>query len=206
MKVLIACEYSGTVRDAFLARGHDAISCDLLPTESPGPHIQGDVRPLLQEPWDLVIAFPPCSYLSHINEWMQNHKRNPRFWTDFVPAVELFQSCQNANAPKVAVENPKPASFTTECIGKYSQAICPSHFGEQFQKRTCLWLRGLPGLMATYINPRPKRFVGIEPLAKDNPKRREQPGVEYKHGLEYNSQHRSRFWPGIARAMAEQWG
>ena len=104
MKVLIACEFSGIVRDAFLELGHDAISCDLLPTESPGPHIQGDVLPLLREPWDLVVAHPPCNRLTMLNHIFHLPEKMPAWEEEYQQALEFFLSCLNANAPKVAVE------------------------------------------------------------------------------------------------------
>ena len=207
MKVLVACEYSGVVRDAFIRAGHDAISCDLLPSESDfGPHIQGDVLPLLKEEWDLVIAHPPCSYLSHINEWMKNHERNPRYWEGFEEGSRLFMACLAANAPRIAVENPQPTSWARARHGTPSQLISPSHFGDPYQKRTYLWLSGLPPLMATLVHLNPKRHVKIEPLSADNPARREVPGVGYEYDGVLSSHERSRTFPGIAEAMAAQWG
>ena len=108
MRVLIACEFSGIVRDAFIAEGHDAISCDLLPTERPGSHIQGDVRELLREPWDLVIAFPPCDRLTMLNHIFHLPDKMPNWESEYRGAMELFQECLGANAPRVAVENPLP--------------------------------------------------------------------------------------------------
>ena len=148
MRVLVACEFSGIVRDAFIEAGHDAISCDLLPTERPGPHIQGDVRPLLKETWDLVIAHPPCTYLSNVRRPIID-LQDERFHS----GVEFFKDCLAANAPRVAVENPVSHTGARQAIGKYSQLIRPWWFGEDSRKGVGLWLEGLPPLMATYIRP-----------------------------------------------------
>ena len=112
MRVLVACEYSGRVRDAFRALGHDAVSCDLLPTEAPGPHIVGDVLPLLRQPWDIVIAHPPCTYLSRAGaRWLhRDGKVCPERLSQIQEAKDFFLACLNANAPRVAVENPRPPS------------------------------------------------------------------------------------------------
>ena len=191
MKVLVACEFSGIVRDAFIERGHDAISCDLLPTERPGPHIQGDVRELLREPWDLVIAHPPCTYLA--NSGVQYlHKREGR-WAAMQEGAAFFLECLNANAPKLAVENPTMHLYATSLVGKPDCAVHPWWFGEGSTKRTCLWLKGLPPLLAT------------------------EAGDRFSNPLEWHTkwafdttgqrQHeRSRTFSGMARAMAQQWG
>lgn len=144
MKVLIACEYSGRVRDAFNARGHDAFSCDLLPTESPGPHLQGDVTKLLMLPWDLVIAFPPCTKLSCIGAryW-------PRWEADGSQqqAIDFFlQFTKLDHVPRVAIEN--PAGLMTTRWRKPDQYVQPWWFGDPWTKRTGLWLKGLPQLVA----------------------------------------------------------
>ena len=199
MKVLVACEFSGIVRDAFLERGHDAISCDLLPTERPGPHIQGDVKPLLREPWNLVIAFPPCSYLSHVNRWFKNDEK-AGFAPKFQDAIEFFQHCQNANAPRVCVENPNPMPAVVAIIGPPSDWIEPYHFGSIYRKRTGLWLKNLPILMRTYIRTRGEPYLNLRG-GKGLPDR---PSTGL--GIAQNSHERSRFWPGIAAAMADQWG
>jgi hypothetical protein len=185
MKVLIACERSGRVRDAFIAAGHDAISCDLAPTESPGPHVQGDVLPLLRKPWDLVIAHPECTRLTLAGvRWL--HERN--LWAELDAAVEFFRACLNANAPKVAVENPIPHGHAARRIGvKYSQIIHPWQFGHGETKATCLWLRGLPLLEPTEIVSGRAAVV-----------HRMSPGPD-------RAAKRSATYPGIAKAMAAQW-
>ena len=132
MKVLVACEYSGIVRDAFIKRGHDALSCDLLPTESPGPHYQGNVFDIINsEKWDLMIAHPPCTYIcrnaaNHIITQDKIDKRKE--------GIEFFNSLKNANINKICVENPIPSQITREKIGMYSQIIQPYQFGHDFSK------------------------------------------------------------------------
>lgn len=186
MKVLVACEFSGVVRDAFIERGHDAISCDLLPTERPGPHIQGDVRPLLQKSWDLVIAHPPCTYLCNSGvRWL--HER-PERWIEMWKASRLFLDCLLANAPKVAVENPVMHGHAQVYIGRPSFTVQPWQFGVPEKKRTCFWVRGVPVLEATEI---------VEPTLETC--FRMPPGPD-------RGKERSRFHPGMAAAIAQQWG
>ena len=204
MRVLVACEYSGIVRDAFLAEGHDAISCDLLPTESPGPHIQGDVRPLLKEPWDLVIAHPPCTYLTKLQELFKNWERQPHFWPNVHKAIEFFLACKNANAPRVCVENPVPSSWARAKIGSPSDYVEPFYFNEPYRKKTGLWLKGLPPLMRGCRITDPVSWIDMpttEKYASEHRKWRSLQG-----GIARRSKLRARFWPGIARAMAQQWG
>ena len=188
MKVLVACEFSGVVRDAFLARGHDAISCDLLPTESPGPHIQGDVTPILREPWDLVIAHPPCTRLCNSGvRWL--HERN--LWGALDEAVAFFRSCLSANAPHVAVENPVAHGHAVRRIGRrHDFTVQPWQFGDPFKKRTCFWTRGLPPLIPDQ---------GATPHGADQAVWRMAPSKD-------RARLRSVTYPGIARAAAEQWG
>lgn len=204
MKVLVACEYSGIVRDAFLAQGHDAISCDLLPTESPGPHIQGDVKPLLKQPWDLVIAHPPCSYLCRVQASFKNWEKpgHEDFWDKVNEAIDFFLACFDANAPRVAVENPVPAKWASAKIGRPSDYIEPYYFGDPYRKKTGLWLRGLPPLMRGCQIVAPKPWVGYRLTKKIDGKKT---GV-LKGGPTKTSKDRARFWPGIAAAMAVQWG
>ncbi len=190
MRVLIACEFSGIVRDAFAARGHDAWSCDLLPTERPGNHIQGDVLEILGDGWDLMVAHPPCTRLTNSGVcWLQ--KRN--LWDDLKEACRFFRSFIESSVPRIAVENPIPHKYAVEGIGrKYDQIIQPFEFGHAERKATCLWLKNLPPLMAT----------GLTELPKD--KRKAQrlhwlpPSLERAHL-------RSITFQGIANAMAAQW-
>ena len=185
-RVLVACEYSGIVRDAFIRRGHDAISCDILPTESPGPHIQGDVIPEILKPWDLVIAHPPCTYLANSGvRWL--HTQNGR-WEKMVSGAGFFGAMKMAGADKIAIENPIPHKYAREYIGKYDQIIQPWQFGHGETKAICLWLYGLPKLEPTDVVEGREARVHRLPPSKDRGKLR------------------SRFFEGIADAMAVQWG
>lgn len=190
MRILIACEYSGRVRDAFLARGHDAISCDLLPTEVPGPHIQGDVSAMLREPWDLVIAHPPCTYLANSGvRWLHT---DPSRWELMKQGAAFFLECLRANAPMVAVENPVMHKYAREAIGglRPDFTVQPWQFGDPAKKRTCFWTRGLPPLTPTSEMTADDAVAECH-LASPGPDR-------WKN--------RSRTYQGIANAMASQWG
>ena len=193
MRVLVACEYSGIVRDAFLRRGHDAMSCDVLETESPGPHYQGDVRDVLDGSWDIVIAHPPCTRLTKAGvRWL--HERN--LWAELDDACAFFRLFFGS-APMVAIENPQPHRYAVERIGRrHSQSIQPHQFGHPERKEICLWLEGLPPLMDTNnvyleMDRLPKRLQHRTHYAAPGPDR---------------AKERSRFFPGVADAMAEQWG
>jgi hypothetical protein len=188
-RILVACEYSGRVRDAFRALGHDAVSCDLLPSETPGPHIQADVLDLLREPWALVIAHPPCTYLANSGvRWLRN---DPARWANMREGAGFFLACLNANAPLVAVENPVMHGHARDIVGGRAQfTVQPWHFGDNFKKRTCFWTRNLPRLRPTSDLDGSTARAECH-LASPGPDR-------WKN--------RSRTYPGIARAMAEQWG
>ena len=186
MKVLVACEFFGTVRDVFLARGHEAVSCDLLESESYGPHVRGDVRWLLTKGWDLMIAHPPCTYLC--NSGVCHLHTRPGRWELMRQACDFFLELLNAPIPRIAVENPRQHKYAREIIGPYSQVIHPHEHGHGESKATCLWLKGLPPLMATDLVPgRVQRLHRLSP-GPDRWKLR------------------SATYPGIANAMAEQWG
>lgn len=148
MKVLVACEYSGRVRDAFAAAGHSALSCDLLPTDSPGPHYQGDIRDILNSSnvgWDLMIAHPPCTYLSVSGmHWTTRGLRDPQLTEDALDFVRLLM---NAPIPRIAIEN--PVSVISSRIRRPDQIINPYQFGHDASKKTCLWLKSLPLLQPT---------------------------------------------------------
>lgn len=184
MKVLVACEYSGRVRDAFIAHGHDAMSCDLLPTEVAGPHYQGDVRDVLLKGWDLMVAHPPCTFLANSGErWMRNSPARQSARVDAVAFVKLLLS---ADIPRTAIEN--PIGHLSTAIGKPSQIIQPWQFGHGETKATCLWLRGLPALTPTdVVDGREARIHRMPPSADRGKKR-------------------SETYAGIAAAMADQWG
>lgn len=186
MKILVACEYSGIVRDAFIRRGFDAVSCDLLPTESPGPHIQGDVLDVLNQGWDCLIAHPPCTRLCNSGvRWL--NERN--LWDEMEMAARFFKQLLDAPIPHKAIENPIPHKYALEIIGrKYDQIVQPWMFGHGETKATCLWLDELPSLIATDI--RTEREQRIWKMA---------PSID-------RWKDRSRTFPGIADAMADQWG
>ena len=200
MKVLIACEYSGIVRDAFKACGHDAWSCDILPTESKGNHIQGDVLEVLDDGWDLMIGHPPCTYLSYAGT---RHWNNEGRLENRLKALEFFGKLWLAPIGKICLENPKGCASPT--IAKYSQEIQPYYFGDDALKTTWLWLKNLPKLRYKLEEDLFSTKTGIskpEPLSiQENGKKR------YFSDSKIRCQKkRSKFWPGIARAMAEQWG
>lgn len=201
MKVLVACEYSGVVRDAFSKRGHEAWSCDILPTESPhGNHIQGDARPILRQAWDLIIAHPPCTYLSVVANRVWNNPGRAELRED---AALFFMDMYNALSEKVCVENPVGCMNTR--FRKPDQIIHPYYFGEDVQKRTCLWLRGLPKL----IHPDPKTLQKPPPLyiCKGPKSKGKAIGwCEGMSGVKDRAKARSKTFQSIADAMAQQWG
>ena len=144
MRVLIACEYSGAVRDAFRARGHDALSCDLLPSEAPGPHYQGDVRDILGDGWDLMIAHPPCTHLAVSGaRWFKDKAQEQAEALDFVRLL------LGAPIARIALEN--PVSVISSRIRKPDQVIQPWQFGHEATKTTCLWLKGIEFLFALLL-------------------------------------------------------
>ena len=187
MRVLVACEYSGKVRDAFIAQGHDAISCDILPTDSPGPHYQGDVFNIIDQDWDLMIAHPPCTYLTNSGvRWL--HER-PERWGQLKDGAEFFKGLLEANIPKIAVENPIMHKYAVEIIGRrQDQIIQPWQFGHGETKATGFWLKGLPKLQPTDIVDGRQQRVHLLPPSKERWKLR------------------STTYQGIADAMALQWG
>jgi len=203
MKVLIACEFSGIVRDAFVEAGHDAMSCDLLPTESPGIHYQGDVMDIIDDGWDLMIAHPPCTYLSNAGiRWFNEEKYGDRARERKRLRIDSFNFVMkliNAEIPKIAIEN--PVGWLNSHYRKPDQIIHPYHFGQPKSKRTCLWLKGLPNLKHTKV-VEPKVYGYFK-----NGKKKGQPiyGTQYCHFTEDRGKIRSKFWEGIADAMAEQW-
>ena len=187
MKVLVACEYSGRVRDAFVRRGHDAISCDLLPTESPGPHYQGNVFDIIDDGFDLMVAHPPCTFLCNSGvRWL--HTQIGR-WYYTVNGAVFFWRFLHTDIPKVAVENPIPHKYAVSIIGKkYDQIIQPWQFGHGETKATCLWLKGLVTLKPTNIVEGREQKMWKLPPSADRQKLR------------------SLTYQGIADAMAEEWG
>jgi hypothetical protein len=192
LKVLVACEYSGVVRDAFIAKGHHAISCDLLPTESGGkPHIIGDVRQHLAGYWDLMIAHPPCTYLCNSGvRWLYNQdgSHNETRWQQMLDACEFFNLMLRAPIKHIAVENPIMHKHARERLSKiHSQIVQPWQFGHGETKATCLWLKNLPKLEPTNIVEGREGKVWKMPPSPDRWKAR------------------SRTYTGIAEAMADQW-
>ncbi len=196
MKILIACEYSGRVRDAFLARGHDALSCDILPTDAPGPHYQGDVRDILNDGWDLMIAHPPCTYLSVSGmHWTTRGLRDPKLTEDALDFVRLLM---DAPIERIAIEN--PISIISSRIRKPDQIITPYQFGHDASKKTCLWLKNLPPLTPTKM---------VEPRMVNGKKRWGNQTDSGQNKLAPSADRwkiRSETYEGIANAMASQWG
>ena len=197
MRVLVACESSGTVRDAFRLAGHDAISCDILPSVTEGPHYQGDVRDLLEpNRWDLLIAHPPCTYLSVSGmHWTTRGLRDPHL-TD--AALDFVRLLMGAPVPRIAIEN--PVSIISTRIRKPDQIIQPYWFGHDASKRTCLWLKGLPLLQTTeYVEPRIIEGRARWANQTDSGQNKLAPSAT-------RWQERSKTFEGIAAAMAAQWG
>lgn len=203
MRVLVACEESQEVCKAFRALGHEAYSCDIQECSGGHPewHIQGDVLPLLNEKWDLIIAHPPCTYLSNAGaRWLYaGGKLNQDRYKKGLEGKEFFLKFLNANCGHVAIENPIPSSVYD--LPQYTQVIQPYEFGEPWSKKTCLWLKGLPPLQPTEIISDHKPFCSSGSYSKNHdPKYK---GASRKGG---SAKSRSKTFPGIARAMAEQWG
>jgi hypothetical protein len=188
MRVLIACEYSGIVRDAFAAKGHDAWSCDLLDTERPGNHVIGDALEIINDGWDLIIAHPPCTRLCNSGvRWLAERD----LWEDMREGAEFFLRFLNADCARVAVENPVMHKYAKAIIGRgHDFSVQPYEHGEPYTKRTCFWTKGLPAINPTHIIPmdQVKAAVHLESPGPDRWK------------------NRSRTYAGIARAMAEAWG
>lgn len=205
MKVLIACEFSGIVREAFKAKGHDAWSCDLLPTEIPGQHIQGDVLEILGDGWDMMIAHPPCQHLAVSGaRWFKEKQADGRQQA----GINFFMKITAAPISKIAIEN--PIGIMSKKYRKPDQVIQPFYFGNSVQKATCLWLKNLPKLVPTnivdrgliYVDPRGQKHGGEHVLRA---KRAYSPLMLLAKSEE-RWKIRSRTFQGIANAMAEQWG
>lgn len=206
LRVLIGCEFSGTVREAFRARGHYAYSCDLLPTTKPGPHFRCDVLKILNGGWDLGIFHPPCTYLSTVgNKWF---KTQPDRAQKRDEAFQFFMALYNSPIPKVALENPQGYLNTT--FRRPNQTIHPWYFGEPIHKRTCLWLRGLPkleyqlrdSLFDTRTATDEPGFIHYDKNGRG--KRWCEMQVRVKGEDRWKT--RSQTFQSIANAMAEQWG
>lgn len=181
MKILVACEFSATTRDAFTAKGHDAISCDLMASEKPGKHYKGNVLDIVNDGFDMMIAHPPCTHLAVSGaRWFKDKEKEQK------EALEFVRELMNAEIPKICIEN--PISIISSRIRKPDQIIQPWQFGHGETKATCLWLKGLPKLIPSDIVA--GRVARIHQMS---------PGP-------YRAKERSRTYPGIASAMAEQWG
>lgn len=196
MKVLVACEFSGVVRDAFRAKGHDAYSCDLLPSENNRYHLKGDVLSIIHFGWDLMIAHPPCTYLC--SSGLHWNSRRPGRAMETEKAIDFVRSLLNAPIPKIALENPRGCISTR--IRKPDQTIHPWQFGHDASKTTDLWLKNLPPLVPTKL---------IEPRIIDGKKRWGNQTDSGQNKLGPSADRwalRSITYQGIADAMADQWG
>jgi hypothetical protein len=208
MRIIIGCEMSGVVRDAFLARGHDAYSCDILDCErGPERHIKGDVLKILDQNWDLAIFHPPCTFLTNAGSkhlyrgGRKSNGRDEQRWADMRSAAEFFNALLAAPIPKIAIENPIMHRYARDIISRpYSQIVHPHWFGHAETKATCLWLNGLPLLVPTspvapdYAKYPPGRGNGFNPKCHY-----ESPGVN-------RQRNRSRTLPGVAAALAQFFG
>lgn len=195
MNILVACEYSGTVRDAFIRAGHNAMSCDLLPTDAPRPHYEGDVADIINNGWDMMIAHPPCTYLSVSGmHWTARGLRDPQLTEDALAFVKFLM---DAPIERIAIEN--PISVISSRIRKPDQIINPWQFGHDASKRTCLWLKNLPLLTPTQI---------VEPRMVNGKKRwanQTDSGQNRLPPSEDRWKIRSETYEGIAQAMVTQW-
>lgn len=202
MKVLVACEFSGIVRDAFAAKGHDAWSCDLLPTESArtkaeGKHIQGDVLEVIKDYWDLMVAHPPCTKLAYVanGQLKKDVARGGQREHERALGMEFFLKLANAEIKKKCLEN--PLGWPCLIYRRQDQIIHPYEFGDPVRKRICLWLKGLPPLFCTEIRNKPRELYRLSNGKK----------VHFTDSVtgKDRGKIRSVFFPGIAAAMAEQW-
>ena len=192
MKVLVACEYSGVVREAFAKKGHDAWSCDLLPTDQPSDkHIQGDVLEIINNGWDLIIAHPPCTHLSlsGAKYWAEKRADGRQ-----QAAIKFVEDIWDADCPRICIENPVGALTKHSKLGKASVYIQPYEFGHAEQKRTGLWLKGLPKLKGT-------KFIDVKGLPN-----KERHRLHWLPPSKDRWKIRSTTFQGIADAMADQWG
>jgi hypothetical protein len=202
MRVLVACEFSGTVRDAFIGGGHEAMSCDLEPTSIAGPHYQGSVLDVLDDGWDLMIAHPPCTYLTVTgNKWFKPEyaERFPTRHQDREDAAKFFMLLVNANIPRIAIENPIGVMSTR--FKKPSQVIHPWQYGHEASKSTCLWLKGLPNLQPTNIVEKGE-FVTFKSGKRMTKWYADAASLSPKERAKV----RNTTFQGIANAMADQWG
>ena len=203
MKVLIACEYSGTVREEFKKLGHDAWSCDILDTEITGNHFKGDVLEHLNKDWDLIIAHPPCTYLSNAGAcrlYPEKGKLDMERYEKGLVAKDFFMKFYNHSCKKIAIENPVSSRIFE--LPKYSQEIQPYEFGHPYTKKTRLWLKGLPKLKPTNIIDKSE----VKTFIESGTSRYKNTNKNKNRYVARGSKDRSKFWSGIAQAMAQQWG
>ena len=203
MKVLIACEYSGIVREEFKKLGHDAWSCDILDTEIPGNHFKGDVLEHLNKDWDLIIAHPPCTYLSNAGAcrlYPEKGKLDMARYQKGLEAKEFFMKFYDNSCTKIAIENPVSSRIFE--LPKYSQEIQPYEFGHPYTKKTRLWLKGLPKLKPTNIIDKSE----VKTFIESGTSRYKNTNKNKNRYVARGSKDRSKFWSGIAQAMAQQWG
>lgn len=196
MRALFSCEFSATVRDAFTARGHDATSCDLLPSESPGKHHEGDILDILYDDWDIIFAFPPCTYLANSGvRWLYTQEGR---WEKLAEGAAFFKLFLDHPCPKICIENPVMHKHALKLIGgqNFTQTIQPYQFGLMETKRTCLWLKGLEPLVPT---DDVKEATMALPYA-------ERGRVHYMGPSPERQKERARFPQVFANAFAEQWG
>jgi len=202
MRVLIACEFSGIVRDAFKNKGHEAWSCDLLPTEKEGKHIEGNVLEILDDGWDLMIGHPPCTFISYAGTQVWN---KPGRVFDRLEALQFFAKLWEAPIGKICLENPR--SCASPVVAKYSQEIQPYYFGDEDMKTTWLWLKNLPLLkhnqVATLFEPQ-THCEKPKPYSIDNSMKGHK--RYFTDGKKSNPYERAKTFQGIANAMADQWG
>ena len=191
MRVLVGCERSGIVRDAFIAKGHEAISCDIEDTQAPGPHYKGSVLDIMNDGFDLAIFHPPCTYLTNAaNKWLYVDSSLTTVAERLElreEAIEFFLKLGNADIPRIAIENPQPHPYVISKVGRFQDKIQPWMFGDPETKGICWWLKGLPPLFSTQIESKREALKHSLP-----------PGPE-------RAMLRSKFFPGVSAAMADQW-
>ena len=202
MKILVACECSGKVWDEFIKLGYDATSCDILPTENPGPHYQGNIDDIIDEQWDVMIAFPPCTHLAVSGAaWFEQKKKDGRQQS----AIDFFMKLANAPITHIAIEN--PIGIMSNIWRKPDQIIHPYYYGDPVRKATCLWLKNLPKLFHQKSDDlfyQSNYTIPDVVIYKDG-KSYSGPAAKWYRTSEERSRERSRTYDGIAQAMATQW-
>lgn len=202
-RILISCEFSGRVREAMRAHGHDAVSCDFRPTEIHGPHHQGDVRDILDDGWDAAILFPDCTYLTVSG--LHHNKRNPDRQRKTEEAIEFVEELWGSDIPCIAIENPVGCLSTKSCLGKPTQIIQPWQFGEDASKNTCLWLKKFPKLLPTKL-AYPRMVMAGEHAGKLRWANQTDSGQNCLPPSEDRAKIRSITYQGVADAIGDQWG